>query len=538
MGMHAAHLASTEEALELAGTLKDPLLLSADLRDLSSALAADRRMDRSVEEARNALAMVAPLHNDTAWVNCSLFLMDALQRADRHEEAIDHGFKALKRIDPAGMPIYPVRLRMALARAMIERERYVDARPFLTANDMEVLLEQDTVEAVAALMLKARMFIGLGDLRMAADRAERAESLTALRSAGTSDQAIMQVRYALAKAERRWEEALRLLEALRQHEDSLHKAHDDLKLAGLQVVHEVKRAEKANVTLSDLNGQYAESIADLRSSNRLLLAALVVAMVLAIALFVAVRKAMYMQARLRLKNEVVRRQHDELHAKNLELERRHLRLAESLLNEEEQETIIKEIHHRVKNDLQVVDSLLGLEGSLHQDTAVQRSFKDARSRLRSMAMVHEHLYRSAGRTRSSLHDHLNALARMLLVKHGLHDRVSVSVSTVEPGFGAETLIPLTLLVNELLTNSMKHAFHERVSGHMDIVLKDTGDGYLLRFTDDGPGMPALGRQEGFGLHLLEVLARQLNGEVSVEHGPGTVYCMRFRTDSKLGRLAS
>ncbi|MEO8588059.1 MAG: sensor histidine kinase, partial [Flavobacteriales bacterium] len=291
----------------------------------------------------------------------------------------------------------------------------------------------------------------------------------------------------------------------------------------------------------DINARNEATIAEQRASNGYLIALLGVLVVLAVALFITSRYSLRMIRRTKLKNEVIRRQHDEIHTKNMELQRQNMRLAETLMSDEEKEIMIREIHHRVKNNLQVVDSLLSIQCGSGDDPKVERMLREAQGRIRSMALVHEHIYRSAGMAHGSLKTHMEQLARNVLVAHGAHDKISVMVETADIALPVETLMPLSLVVNELLTNAVKYAFTDRDHGHVRILVRTAGSGYELLFNDDGVGLdgeqPFL-RERSFGLELVEVLAEQLNGEVRVLKGAGATFSMTFFQDKPALRRAS
>lgn len=221
------------------------------------------------------------------------------------------------------------------------------------------------------------------------------------------------------------------------------------------------------------------------------------------------------------------------------LERANKELRETMLSKEEKEVMIKEIHHRVKNNLQVVDSLLHIQGIEMADPLVGKVLRETQGRIRSMALVHDQIYRSQGLGNGDLRTHLEKLSRNILVAYGAHDRISVRVDTDLPLFRMNTLLPLTLVVNELLTNALKYAFQGQETGRIAIAVKATAGGYELRCQDDGVGMaPDHARERSFGLELVRVLAEQLNGSFRVSSGNGTTLHLDFAPDKEPMRIAS
>ena len=124
---------------------------------------------------------------------------------------------------------------------------------------------------------------------------------------------------------------------------------------------------------------------------------------------------------------------------------------------------------------------------------------------------------------------------------GYVDKVSVMVEVTDIALPVETLMPLSLVVNELLTNAVKYAFTDRDRGHVRILIRPSGAGHELLFSDDGSGLDKeqhFLRERSFGLELVEVLAQQLNGEVRVLNGAGATFCMTFCPDQPALRKAS
>lgn len=538
MGLFAEYMKTTLRALHLAQELGDPKAIAEDLRSLSNAYRLNGMPEKAVEEARNSLAMILPTQRGTAVDEAQRFLIQALLLAGRHDEVMRMAEACTQKAKERSDAMEEARLAHLVGRSLLVQKKYADAFTYLAKAERPLVAAGTTKELVAMAMDKAEAFIGMKRHAEAIAALDEAEELAG--GAGTWQQAqrLTELRYGSALARGQWETALSLLQRIKVRSDSVNLARLDLQMARMQVTYQLDRKEQANAELRSENARHAEIIAGEQLNNKYLLAGLVVLSVLLTALFFSSRHNLRMIGRMKLKNAVIRKQHDEIHSKNLELQRQNMRLAETLLSEEEKELMIKEIHHRVKNNLQVVDSLLQIEAT-GAEAAVQRVLKEAQGRIRSMALVHEHIYRSQGEQNGDLQHHLEHLARNILVAHGCHDRISVSVSATLPAFNAETLMPLTLVVNELFTNSVKYAFLEQESGRISIVVRTAGNGYELLFSDDGAGMAENAfRERSFGLELVQMLAGQLNGEVRFLKGKGTTVCLTFSPDVQVLRLAS
>lgn len=193
---------------------------------------------------------------------------------------------------------------------------------------------------------------------------------------------------------------------------------------------------------------------------------------------------------------------------------------------EEKNTLLKEVYHRVKNNLQVVQSLLSLQGRKVRDDSARAALQEMAQRVRSMALVHEHLYRSSNLSAVPLGDYVRALARQLTQgteKPPGEVRVTVEAPDIEVGM--DTAIPLGLLLTELISNSFKHGFPGGRPGTIAVSFAAVPAGTKVSVADDGVGLPPgfdPAQTPSMGLQLASSLARQLGGELSFQSGPGTV----------------
>jgi two-component sensor histidine kinase len=199
----------------------------------------------------------------------------------------------------------------------------------------------------------------------------------------------------------------------------------------------------------------------------------------------------------------------------------------------EKETLLKEIHHRVKNNLQVVSGLLQLQSSSVADPATRTLLRESQDRVRSMALIHEQLYQIEDLARVHFISYLKGLATSLARSHatGAAD-IDIKVEGDELHLTLEEGVPCGLLVNELVTNALKYAFPGGRSGSITIRLKQLPESrILLEVSDDGIGLP-----EGYdpaaattlGLRLVHNLVQQLDGEMGVCKSPGACFTITFQ----------
>lgn len=202
------------------------------------------------------------------------------------------------------------------------------------------------------------------------------------------------------------------------------------------------------------------------------------------------------------------------------------------VSKEEKETLLKEVHHRVKNNLQIITSLLRLQSENIRDPLVSSLFNESQDRIKTMALVHEELYRSDDFTSIQVENYFHNLITELLATYSLSTKVSYILNTNVKKLGVNTLIPLGLMVNEMITNALKHAFNGG-SGHINMELFQEANGeFSLKLSDDGRGFPEgimLNEPSTLGLELIHTLAAQLDGSVIFSNNPGAEHTVTFRS---------
>jgi PAS domain S-box-containing protein len=197
----------------------------------------------------------------------------------------------------------------------------------------------------------------------------------------------------------------------------------------------------------------------------------------------------------------------------------------------EKEIMLKEIHHRVKNNLQIITSLLKLQSSYITDPVATEYFNISQNRVKSMALIHQQLYRSSDLGRICFEDYLFQLVNHLCRAYGTNtDRITVKIDAKGLYFGIDTAIPCGLLINELVSNSLKHAFPGERTGFVKIKMFEKNGEYVLEVTDNGIGLPDsidFRNTQSLGMQLVITLAEQIEGNIELIKDNGSKFIITF-----------
>lgn len=202
---------------------------------------------------------------------------------------------------------------------------------------------------------------------------------------------------------------------------------------------------------------------------------------------------------------------------------------------EEKEFLLKEIHHRVKNNLGIVSSLLDLQADKIKDPKIISAIEESRNRVYSMSMIHQKLYQGKNLSSISMKEYLVDLSHHILDSYGQEESVDYVYDLEDMELDVDSAIPVGLIVNELLTNAYKHAFPNNRKGIINIICKHISeDRILLEVADDGIGLLEFDKEDdqgsGFGTQLIDLLVQQLDGSIMTINGLGTRIRMEFDLD--------
>jgi two-component sensor histidine kinase len=196
----------------------------------------------------------------------------------------------------------------------------------------------------------------------------------------------------------------------------------------------------------------------------------------------------------------------------------------------EKDILLKETHHRVKNNMQVIHSLLNLQTHFTKNQEAVDVLKDSQSRVKSLGIIHEKLYKSSDRSRIDFNEYVQSLTSDLLTSYSANERITPLIDIDDVKLNMDTAVLCGLIVNELISNSLKHAFPNNAHGEIQISLKLIGNRYVLVVSDDGIGFPDeldFKNTESLGLQLVNNITGQLDGEIEIDNSIGTNVTIKF-----------
>lgn len=197
----------------------------------------------------------------------------------------------------------------------------------------------------------------------------------------------------------------------------------------------------------------------------------------------------------------------------------------------EKETLLKEIHHRVKNNVQIISSLLRLQAAASDDPRLKDAIRASQIRIRAISLIHERLYQSPDLATVDLGDYIGSLAGQIIPAFGVDPAViSLDIRADRIRLPAKQAVPCGLIINELVVNALKYAFPPGRKGNIRIEIRKAGDGCRLLVGDNGAGLPEnidLNKPKSLGFQIVTDLVRQLDGTVEIIREGGTTFKIEF-----------
>ncbi|MBM3703119.1 MAG: PAS domain S-box protein [Actinobacteria bacterium] len=205
------------------------------------------------------------------------------------------------------------------------------------------------------------------------------------------------------------------------------------------------------------------------------------------------------------------------------------KLKESL---KEKEILLREVYHRVKNNMQIISSLIGLQSEYARDKEVLEMFDDSKNRIRAMALIHEKLYQSENLAQIEFSEYLTSLRKEIIETYEVKtENIHIKINVDNVLLDIDTAIPCGLIINELVSNSLKHAFPDNRKGEIGVTLNFVDKDFKLIVSDDGVGFPEdldFTNTETLGLRIVNTLVAQLDGDIQLDRSKGTSFEITFK----------
>ncbi|MGI4863845.1 MAG: histidine kinase dimerization/phosphoacceptor domain -containing protein [Janthinobacterium lividum] len=544
-------------------------------------LATYRRMGDYKEALRYGLAALDNAHatQDSTLAGGLYVHMAVLHRElKQYPEALHYYHKALVSMQQTGDSLNVVTMAGAIVRVLVAQHRAPEGLAFFTRATRPYATQQPrVVERIADYMVE--LYSALGRYQQAepyvaqlvaflrsgkADNGEKTavysqlsrfylltkrydaarqylqESVELNRHGGSPLQVaeLHRLLFKVDSAQARFPAAIAHYQRYKQLTDSVFNERKSKQLATLQVQYDTHQKEQ-NIALLTKQAQLQQARLLQREwqRNAGLAGAALLAMLLGLG---------YNRYRLKQRsNQRLQAQQLEINHKNESLEQlvsdKQVLLEEKQGLLEEKDWMLKEIHHRVKNNLQVVSSLLNTQADYLRDPAALAALRESQNRVQAIALVHQKLYQSDSVALVNMPEYIREITERLLESFDCLDTVREHLDIAPVELDVALATPLGLVLNEAITNALKHAFPQRRAGRLTISLHAIGERrYELRIADDGVGLPPgfdPARSQSLGLTMITGLSKQLSGALRIEPaGPGVQVILQFEVARKSVRM--
>jgi two-component sensor histidine kinase len=407
----------------------------------------------------------------------------------------------------------------ALGRFTAAEKYYFDARHLFSGKDGYDIL------GTAKLV---NMGLSLVDLYLKMGRLDKArlmmQSIGVIRFATlTPDELGLYyfAKFKLDSAAGNYTAAIRHYSQFKQLTDSIFNATKNRQVQELEISYETKQKE---ASIKDLQGKGKVRQAELTKVNaqkRLILVGSGLLLIIAVLAFVGLRQK-------QRSNRLLEQHQQEIDDKNLSLESLNHRQALLL---REKEWLIREIHHRVKNNLQTTIGLLHMQSAYLSNEQALTAIRNSQHRLQAMSLIHQRLYQSADMTSVEMSSYITELVTFLRESYRGIDNITFDFLVDPVIFDISVAIPLGLIINEAITNAIKYAFPDGRTGNVAISLHPAaGDNFLLTVADNGVGLPdtPTGKANSLGLNLIAGLTDQIQGDLRMVGDKGTTILIVFK----------
>ena len=434
---------------------------------------------------------------------CATYYGDLLMLQGKYEEAIEEYKKSFEIYSDNWIRKHdPKRAVLNLALANLAINRIEESQVWFNKNFN--YKADDKVAKFLSHLYQVNSTKYQGQYRLAFRYAKDALFLARELKSKSKEKQILKILFDLNKSLNNIEQSLSYFEDYIELDKSLYRSGQELAVQQLQIQYEIDLREEK---IQALNAKNNLTNSKLQAQSRFTFLSLGGLIIVTILLFILNR----MVKRLQSQNEIISK-------------------ADS-----EKKILLQEIHHRVKNNLQIISSLLKLQSRYIEDESAIKAIAEGRTRVQSMALLHQNLYKEENLTGVDMKVYFENLVQGLFDAYNIDpERISLVREVEELILDIDTVIPLGLITNELISNALKHAFPVEEKGQITVKLKEFNGLLELEVSDNGKGDSSTSKSSGFGSMLIDSLANKLEAQVHKTVKDGTTYRIFISDYKKAG----
>jgi two-component system, sensor histidine kinase PdtaS len=508
MGLNGLALEKYLSGLEWLDKEKESFKLASLYQDIGALFLTMYNIPKAKEYGDKALALAKEHKLKNAQAECLILLGEIAMSLNDYETARAYFIEAQELSAQSKRKKQLLVTHNLLAGLWLKQGLLEKAVPeMIAADSIYKEMGSDVVVTVHELV-HTRMNIERGQYLQADERISRLKSDPSLQHSPYLTRQLLNLSFDLERKRGNLGKAIVELERARIMDDSLYKAEQNYIVQDIEAKYDRANKEREIAQLDSAN--QAQALKLERKSNQLMLS--IVGGILSLLIILLV---------LRLYN-ASKRAHSKIQEKNEIISK----------NLEEKELLLREIHHRVKNNLQIISSLLSIQSRGIEDKRALEAVNVSRNRVKSMALIHQDLYREDNLMGIEAHEYIAKLTRSLFNSYRIdEDRVQLDTNIDELRLDVDTSIPLGLILNELITNALKYAFPHERKGHIMIRLQKIGESLELEVADDGIGIENVTHDEdsaSFGTKMIQAFANKLDAKWTVNSANGTSITLQIK----------
>lgn len=485
------------KALELRQTLGEKKFIAMSMHNIGIVYRSRKDYKNALQYYKESLQLKKELNNTTGILNTTINIGGVYQNLAEYDSALSYAQNSLDLASKLGSPNDISIAYSNIATAYLGKKELTLAEKYayICLDDSATAFNKQTLQTCYATL--GEVAAKRNNYQLAIRNYQKALNIASSNKRLESMASYHQFLMGLYERTGDEKNALNHAKSYMQFNDTLFKAENERQIAEMQILYETKEKES---TIAGLNFKNQLANKENEQSRKERNISILFSTLLIIVIF-----GLFFLLRQNKKQRLLLSQQKNTIENSLK----------------EKELLIREVHHRVKNNLQMVSSLLSLQSRQTSDQFAKSALNESKTRIHAMGLIHQHLYNDDIQTGVPVHAYLQELLK------GLTEQTSKSIQyqlkCPQISLDVETVIPIGLIINELVTNSIKHAFPQTDQGQLILSISESGHGLEILYKDNGSGITneeQLNQSNSFGMQMIRLFAKKLNASFTLEHKNG------------------